>query len=50
MAGDGLPELNAKALTERNEVPLLDLEFLSALEKTLSECSSENDDRAYRDL
>jgi antitoxin PrlF len=28
----------------------LDLEFLSALENTLSEWSSENDDRAYRDL
>lgn len=29
---------------------LLDLEFLSALETTLSEWNSENDDRAYRDL
>jgi antitoxin PrlF len=28
----------------------LDLEFLSALDKTLSEWNSENDDRAYRDL
>lgn len=28
----------------------LDLEFLSALENTLSEWNSENDDRAYRDL
>ncbi len=28
----------------------LDLEFLSALEKTLSEWNSENDDKAYRDL
>ncbi len=28
----------------------LDLEFLSALETTLSEWNSENDDRAYRDL
>ena len=28
----------------------LDLEFLSALEKTLSEWSSENDEKAYRDL
>jgi AbrB family looped-hinge helix DNA binding protein len=28
----------------------LDLEFLSSLEKTLSEWNSENDDRAYRDL
>ena len=28
----------------------LDLEFLSALEKTLSEWNSDNDDRAYRDL
>jgi antitoxin PrlF len=27
----------------------LDLEFLLALEKTLSEWNSENDDRAYRD-
>jgi antitoxin PrlF len=28
----------------------LDLEFLSALEKTLSEWNSNNDDKAYRDL
>ncbi len=28
----------------------LDLEFLSALEKTLSEWNSKNDDKAYRDL
>jgi antitoxin PrlF len=28
----------------------LDLEFLSALEGTLSEWNSENDDQAYRDL
>jgi hypothetical protein len=28
----------------------LDIEFLSALEKTLSEWNSENDDEAYRDL
>jgi antitoxin PrlF len=28
----------------------LDLEFLVALEKTLSEWNSENDDRAYLDL
>jgi antitoxin PrlF len=28
----------------------LDIEFLSALESTLSEWNSENDDRAYRDL
>ncbi len=28
----------------------LDIEFLSALEKTLSEWNSENDERAYRDL
>jgi antitoxin PrlF len=28
----------------------LDLEFLSALEKTLSEWNSKNDERAYRDL
>jgi antitoxin PrlF len=27
-----------------------DLEFLSALEQTLSEWNSENDDKAYRDL
>ena len=33
----------------RKAVPL-DLEFLAALEKTLSEWNSENDDRAYRDL
>jgi AbrB family looped-hinge helix DNA binding protein len=28
----------------------LDIEFLSALESTLSEWNSENDDRAYREL
>ncbi len=28
----------------------LDLEFLSALESTLSEWNSQSDDRAYRDL
>ncbi len=28
----------------------LDLEFLSVLEKTLSEWNSENDEQAYRDL
>lgn len=28
----------------------LDLEFLAALEKTLSEWNSDNDERAYRDL
>ncbi len=28
----------------------LDLEYLSALEKTLSEWNSDTDDRAYRDL
>jgi antitoxin PrlF len=28
----------------------LDLEYLRALEQTLSEWDSENDDRAYRDL
>jgi AbrB family looped-hinge helix DNA binding protein len=28
----------------------LDLEFLAALEKTLSEWNSKNDERAYRDL
>jgi AbrB family looped-hinge helix DNA binding protein len=28
----------------------LDIEFLSALESTLSEWKSENDERAYRDL
>ena len=28
----------------------LDLEFLSALEETLSEWNSENDEQAYRDL
>ncbi len=28
----------------------LDIEFLSALESTLSEWNSDNDDQAYRDL
>ena len=28
----------------------LDFEFLSALEKTLSEWNSDNDERTYRDL
>lgn len=28
----------------------LDIDFLSALESTLSEWNSDNDDRAYRDL
>ena len=28
----------------------LDIELLSALEKTLSEWNSENDEQAYRDL
>ena len=32
------------------KVEPLDLEFLAALETTLSEWNSENDDEAYRDL
>jgi len=32
------------------EAEPLDLEFLSALEKTLSEWNSENDENAYSDL
>jgi antitoxin PrlF len=42
-------ESDAGTVRIRKAEPL-DLEFLSALEKTLSEWSSENDDRAYRDL
>jgi hypothetical protein len=33
----------------KNAAPL-DLEYLQALEQTLDEWNSENDDRAYRDL
>ena len=36
--------------TVRRKAEPLDLEFLSALEKTLSEWNSDNDERAYRDL
>jgi antitoxin PrlF len=41
--------------SEKGEVRIrraepLDLEFLSSLEKTLSEWNSENDEKAYRDL
>ena len=42
-------EAEAGTVRIRKAVPL-DLEFLSALKKTLSEWNSENDDRAYRDL
>jgi hypothetical protein len=42
-------ESKLKQLDRRKAEPL-DLEFLSALEETLSEWSSENDDQAYRDL
>ena len=42
-------ESEAETVRIRKAVPL-DLEFLSALKKTLSEWNSENDDRAYRDL
>ena len=42
-------ESEAGAIRIRKAEPL-DLEFLSALEKTLSEWNSKNDERAYRDL
>lgn len=42
-------ESDAGTVRIRKAEPL-DLEFLSALEKTLSEWNSENDDRAYRRL
>jgi antitoxin PrlF len=42
-------ESEAGAVLIRKAEPL-DLEFLSALENTLSEWDSENDERAYRDL
>ena len=42
-------ESEAGAVRIRKAEPL-DLEFLSALEKTLSEWNSENDSKAYRDL
>jgi antitoxin PrlF len=42
-------EWKAGTVSIRKAEPL-DLEFLSALEKTLSEWNSENDDRAYCDL
>jgi antitoxin PrlF len=42
-------ESEAGAISIRKAEPL-HLEFLPALEKTLSEWNSENDDRAYRDL
>jgi antitoxin PrlF len=42
-------ESAAGAVSIRKAAPL-DLEFLAALESTLAEWNSENDDRAYRDL
>ena len=42
-------ESETGAVSIRRAEPL-DLEFLSSLEKTLSEWSSENDEKAYRDL
>jgi AbrB family looped-hinge helix DNA binding protein len=42
-------EFEAGAVCIRKAEPL-DIEFLSALETTLSEWNSENDDRAYSDL
>jgi AbrB family looped-hinge helix DNA binding protein len=42
-------ESEAGAVRIRKAEPL-DLEFLSALERTLSEWNSDNDDKAYRDL
>jgi AbrB family looped-hinge helix DNA binding protein len=42
-------ELDARTIRIRKAEPL-DLEFLSALENTLSEWNSKNDERAYRDL
>ena len=50
-AGDSIifEESEAGAVRIRKAEPL-DLEFLSALEKTLSEWNSGNDDEAYRNL
>jgi antitoxin PrlF len=42
-------ESEAGTVRIRKSEPL-DLELLAALESTLSEWNSENDDRAYRDL
>jgi antitoxin PrlF len=42
-------ESDAKAVRLRKAEPL-DLEFLSALQTTLTEWNSENDEHAYRDL
>jgi len=42
-------ESQAGTVSIREAEPL-ELEFPSALEKTLSEWNSDNDDRAYRDL
>lgn len=42
-------EAEGGAVRIRKAEPL-DIEFLSALENTLSEWNSKNDDRAYRDL
>ncbi len=41
MSDESKPKENAEPI---------DLEYLRALEQTLSEWDSENDDRAYRDL
>jgi len=49
--GDTVIFEESKAGTVRiRKAEPLDLEFLSALEKTLSEWNSDNDQRAYRDL
>jgi antitoxin PrlF len=49
--GDTVIFEEAEAGTVRiRKAESLDLEFLSALEKTLSEWNSDNDDKAYRDL
>ncbi|MGC1191318.1 AbrB/MazE/SpoVT family DNA-binding domain-containing protein [Candidatus Binatus sp.] len=42
-------ESKAGTVGIRKALPL-DLEFLSAMEESLSEWNSENDDRAYKDL
>ncbi len=42
-------ESDTKTVRLRKAEPL-DLEFLSALQTTLTEWSSENDEHAYRDL
>ena len=49
------PEGSAAELNRRRELGIrkdepLDLEFLTAIEKTLSEWNSDNDERAYADL